>query len=287
MTRPANRVGQQPILWHLLLLRLRKCLKLRYLLFIFILLLLSTYLRIINNAPPTDQSIYNELKTVPQVEIKLKNYPHSTKCDFNDTESILRYVPLNNTNSTSDTRPKPSIERLKSLFQILISHEEKYRKVFDYLNIFRFTDIYNTLNAFANHTQRLENIYCLFQRYITISDNGYIDITPEFIIYLKQISNYLSDGFKTQHLSWNQTSQIEKPVIILAANAHFYDTLQASMRTVNKQLENFTVAIYDLGFNSNQLEMVKHEKINFRIEEFFFLDQRKLYSMYNYSISIC
>lgn len=256
--RPTNRVGQEPNLWLLLFLRLRKCFKLRYLLFIFLILLLATYLRIIRNAP-TDQLINNESNSPTQIETKLANYPHKTKCNFHDTETILHYTPLNK-DSIDDNRPKPTIERLNKLFQLLISHEDKYRKLFDYLNIFRFTDIFNTLQPYANNTEQLNNIYCLFQRYITISDNGHIDITPELIFYLKQVSNYLSDGFKSQHDNWNIPSinnQIKKPVIILAANSHFYDTLQASMKTVNQHLGDFPIAIYDLGFNSHQLIMIK------------------------------
>jgi hypothetical protein len=164
-----------------------------------------------------------------------------------------------NNNTPDDTRPKPTVERLIKLFKILISHEDKYRQVFDYLNIFRFTDIYNTLRPYANNTQHLNTIYCHFQRYITISDNGHIDVTPNLITYLEHVSTYLSDGFRTGHLNWNKTSidKIQKPAIIMAANMHFYETLQSSMRTVNKYLSNYTVAIYDLGFNQNQLAMVR------------------------------
>jgi len=257
MKRPANKVGQQPNLWLLFVLRLRKCFKLQYLLTIFIFLLLSTYLRIINHAP-LDQSILSTSNTIIQAEIELLSYPHSNNCNFDQTEFILRYNSSNN-NSIDDDRPKPTIERLIKLFKILISHEDKYRKVFDYLNIFRFTDIYNTLRPFANDTQRFNHIYCLFQRYITISDNGHIDITPNLITYLKQVSNYLSDGLRNQHLHSNITlgNNIQKPVIILAASLHFYETLQASMRTVGEYLKNYTVAIYNLGLTGTQLNMVK------------------------------
>jgi len=272
MLRPTNRVRQQPNLWFFFVLRLRKCFQLRYLLIIFIFLILSTYLRLISHVP-SDQSIFRTSEHITKEEIKLSNYPHSKKCNFDDTESILRYTPLNN-NSTNDTRPKPTIERLTTLFKILISYEDKYRKVFDYLNIFRFTDIYNTLRPYANDTQRSENIYCLFQRYITISDNGYIDITPNFITYLKQVSSYLSDGFRSPHINWNSTSRnnIQKPVIVLAANMHFYETLQASMHTVNNHLMNYTVVIYDLGFSSPQLNMVRKNNLRIYMRIIFVLD---------------
>lgn len=262
MTRPTAGVGHQPVLWLLVILRLRKCIKLRYLLIIFFCLIIFTYLRLINNAP-SDQQIdgnlisSNKEKIIPAMK---ENTHLLDKCNFDETESLLRYKsPRKSTNNTDDTRPYPTIERLHKLFSILISREDKFRKALDYLGIFRFTDLYNTLRPFANNTQRLHEIYCLFQRYITISDNGHIDITPHFIYYLKQVSNYLSDGFISQHPTWNTTlkKDIQKPVIILGANARFYDTLQASMRTVNQYFLNHSVAIYDLGFDENQLTMVR------------------------------
>jgi hypothetical protein len=215
------------------------------------------------NHVPIDQSMFETSKSIiiPKT-ITLLTYPPSNQCHFDETESILRYTSSNNP-SSNDSRAKPSIERLNKLFQILISHEEKYRKIFDYLNIFRFTDISNTLHPFANNTERLKNISCLFQRYITISDHGHIDIQPNFISYLKQVSSYLSDGFRDPHINSTKISinNLQKPVIVLAANAHFYDTLQASIRTVNKHLMNYTVVIYDLGFTAHQLNMVRAKKI--------------------------
>ncbi|CAF3307442.1 unnamed protein product, partial [Rotaria sp. Silwood2] len=73
----------------------------------------------------------------------------------------------------------------------------------------------------------------------------------------------LSDGFKNKHLTWNETlkDKIQKPVIILAANSQFYNTLQASMHTVNDYLKDYTIAIYDLGFIPTQLKMVGNEKV--------------------------
>jgi hypothetical protein len=259
MIRPTSKVGQQPTLWLLFILRLRKCLKFRYLLTIFILLILFTYIRLISHVP-SDQQISIESTSVIIHTIKPFNNQHSDKCNFDETESLLRYSSSDTLNNKDDTRPQPTIERLHKLFRVLISHENKFRKIFDYLGIFSFTDIYNTLNPFANDSQRLQNIYCLFQRYITISNNGSIDIAPNLIHYLKQVSIYLSDGFKNQHLNWNRTSinNIPKPVIVLAANALFYDTLQASMRTVNEYLKHYTIAIYDLGFNTQQLSMVRY-----------------------------
>ncbi|CAF2087443.1 unnamed protein product [Rotaria magnacalcarata] len=266
--RPKIRVGQQPVIWRLCLLRLRKFIRLRYLLCIFLLLIIITYVRLNNSEdsyqrkPNRDKLTDSENKISPHEENINNDKDHHLvdKCNFDTTESILRYKSLKASNGdTNDNRAKPTTQRLHSLFSILISTEEKYRKVLEYLGVFRFTDLYNTLIPFANNTQRLHDIYCHFQRYITISDNGHIDIAPNFIDYLKQVSNYLSDGFTSEHPLWTKTpiNDLKKPVIILGANSRFYDTFQASMRTVNQYFSNSTVAIYDLGFDGNQLNMIK------------------------------
>jgi hypothetical protein len=255
MIRPTSKVGQQPHLWLLLMVSFRKCFKLRYLLSTFVFLTLLTYLRLITHAP-SDETIIGKSKSMIQKEIILLKFPHLNNCDSYENQSLLHYA---SSNSNNDTRPKPTIQRLQKLFRILISYEDRYEKIFDYLNIFRFNNINNTLLPYVNNTQRLHNIYCSFQHYLPISDHGQIEIKENFIDYLKQISNYLSDGFRNERITWNQTpmNQIQKPVIILAANANFYETLQASMRTVNTQLLNYSIAIYDLGFKPNQLDMIK------------------------------
>ncbi|CAF4980612.1 unnamed protein product [Rotaria sp. Silwood1] len=274
MIRPTIRVGHQPAIWLLFILSLRKCIKLRYILIIFLCLIVFTYLHLNNNVSINEQ-ISNKLKFInneKEIFNHDNNYHLLDKCNFDTIEILLRYKSIKQfNNDTNDNRSKPTIERLHKLFSILIFHEEKFRKVFDYLGIFRFTDLYNSLRPFANNTKRLHEIYCLFQRYITISDNGHIDITEHFIYYLKQISNYLSDGFTSEHPIWNNISikNIQKPVIILAANTRFYDTLQASMRTVNQYFYNYSIAIYDLGFDQNQLTMVKY------FYRFFFKNHRK------------
>jgi hypothetical protein len=234
-------------------------------------------LHIINQAPPDQQPVPQTRNAiVVHEDITVRRYSSSIdQCNYDDIEFILNYQSSIN-ESANDNRTKPTIERLNKLFRILISHEEKYRQLFDYLDVFSFTDIPNTLRPYANDTERLTNIYCLFQRYITINEKGYIDIESDFIFYLKQISKYLSDGFRSEHSNWKNISRetIPKPVIILAANAHFYDTLQASMKTVNKHLENYSIAIYDLGFNKHQLNMVGYEQFHYSNKMSMNLDQR-------------
>ncbi|CAF1267444.1 unnamed protein product [Adineta ricciae] len=255
MIRPTRRVGQQASLWLLFALRIKKCFRLRYLLITLIILILLTYLRLINHAP-VDPSMLNDASSDHRQQKSSLDKLRSLKCNFDEIESLLRYKSTRPPHT--DSRPRPTIERLRKLFQMLISYEDKFRRVFDHLQIFRFTDMYNTLRPYANDTQRLHNIYCLLQRYTTISDNGHIDIESGFINYLSQVSSYLADGFDNQHLSWNTTSTdaIRKPVIVLGSNIHFFNMLQASMRTIDKFLKDHNVAVYDLGFTADQVDMI-------------------------------
>ena len=263
MVRPTGGVGHQPPLWLLFILRVRRCFKLRYLLFVFFGLVVFTYVRLKHNEP-FDRAIDSTNKRNALIGPPDNDAPQILdKCNFEGTEWLLRYQSAKAADATrkfDDTRAQPTLQRLHTLFKILISSEEKYRPALDYLGIFRFTDLYNTLRPFANNSRRLHEIYCQFQHYITRSDNGHLDIAPSLLVYLKQLSVYLSDGFTSEHATWNRTSLLQsivKPVIILGANSRFYDTLQASMRTVNEFLSDHSVAIYDLGFDANQVTMVR------------------------------
>jgi len=260
MKRPTVGVGHQPSIWLLFILRLRKCIRIRYLLILFFCLIVLTFLRLINSEPSDQPALpFGKKQLTKQTDVSHLN----TKCNFDEIESLLNYKSPKYSDNyfLNDTRPKPTIKRLHQLFSILMSHEEKFREVLDYLEIFRFQDLHQTLRPFASNSKRLHEIYCLFQRYITISDNGHIDVSPHLITYLRQVSFYLSDGFTTQHPSWSKLSMndIEQPVIVLGANSRFFDTLQASMHTVNQYFPKHKVAIYDLGFDENQLKLVNIE----------------------------
>lgn len=253
-------VGHQPVLWLLFLFRLRKCFRLRYMSIAFLILLCLFYFRL--NPDPNDSNTLRVARHGPSFRQDDSEHAQSSeKCRFEQTEALLRYKSSREspTIATDDIRPQPTIQRLQTLFKNLIANEDKFRRPLDYLGVFRFNDLYRTLKPFANGTDRLHDIYCLFQRFITVSDNGHVDISPTFITYLRQLSTYLSDGFVSEHSTWKDAQVLkntQKPVIILGANSRFYDTLQASMRTVNEFFKDYPVAIYDLGFDQNQLNMV-------------------------------
>lgn len=260
--RPAGGgIGHQPVLWLLFLFRLRKCFRLRYMSIAFVILLYLVYFRL--NSDPNDSNTLKIARDGSSFHKDDSEHAQSLqKCRFEQTEALLRYKSSRESPSisTDDIRPQPTIQRLQTLFKILIANEDKFRQPLDYLGIFRFNDLYRTLKPFANATDRLHDIYCLFQRFITVSDNGHIDISPTFLTYLRQLSTYLSDGFVSEHSTWKDNQVVkntQKPVIILGANSRFYDTLQASMRTVNEFFKDYPVAIYDLGFDQNQLNMMQ------------------------------
>ena len=257
MIRSTSRVGRQPTPWLSFLLSLRKCLRLRYVFITALCCILFVCLRL-NYHLPSDHIHSIKSSVILDVEYIFSPYDfHLENCSSDATESILHGVSVNEPDQ-NDTRPQPSIARLTSLFSKLISYEEKFRSIFSYLGIFSFTDLPRTLRLFHNDTQRLQDISCLLQRYLNISATSRLEIAPSLILYLKQVSTYLSQGFTHEHSTWGKasTAALPKPVIILAANSRFFDTLQASMRTVDEQLRNHTVVVYDLGFDTNQLIMV-------------------------------
>lgn len=258
MKRLNSSIRQEPTLWLIFVLRLQKRLKFQYILAIFLFFMLAIYVHLLHTTSSV-QLIITESEIVIEEEFIFINDTVSHSCNGSEIESLFQ-ISTSNINYDNDQRPKPTIKRLYKLFQILISHEKRFQEIFDYLGVFRFNDFDNTLRPFANNTERFQIIYCLFQQYIQISDNGHIIIQKDFIDYLKRVSNYLSNGFKSPHLSWNDNSSKEKlikPVIVLAANTLFYHTLQSSMRTINEHLKNYTVVIYDLGLTQQQLNMVR------------------------------
>ena len=262
MLQSTDGVGQQPIKWLLFNLPLRKCFKFRYVFLLSTLLILLTYVRLINYVP-LDDGVERRFTQLAEKTIVTHDYRLQT-CHFEQSDALLGYVhasalAANSTATTNDTRPQPSVARLHRLFTKLISYEDQFRSIFDYLGIFRFKDMYNTLRPFTDRAERLHDIHCLFQRYITVGDNGHIDIAPKLITYLRQVSLYLADGFTGQRALWSGPSRVstQKPTIVLAANARFFDAMQASLRTIDEHFGSGPIVIYDLGFNPPQVTMVR------------------------------
>ena len=288
MIRSTSRVGRQPTPWLFFVSYLRKCLRLRHIFIASLFCILFVCLRLTHQLPSDQKHAIGSTATVDDgYHMLLADY-HIENCTSNGTESVFHDLSSDESDP-NDTRPRPSIARLNSLFSKLISYEEKFLKIFSYLGIFRFTDLLRTLHPFTNDTQRFQDISCFLQRYINVSEAGRIDVAPNLISYLKQVSAYLSEGFTHQHSVWNATSagHASKPVIVLAANNRFFDTMQASMRTVDQYLRDHRVVIYDLGFDTNQLSMVREVSLKIRpFDHPGHLDTRPLSTVFDHSISI-
>ncbi|CAF1486478.1 unnamed protein product, partial [Rotaria sordida] len=133
MKRRTGGVGQQPTLWLLFILCLQNCFKLRYLLTIFIIFIILTYLHLISYTP-SKQSIFTKFDSIIEEEIMIINYTLLNQCNSDEIEFLLHSTSSynNNNNNNNDSRPRPTIERLYKLFQILMFHENKYHKIFNY-----------------------------------------------------------------------------------------------------------------------------------------------------------
>jgi hypothetical protein len=256
MIRWTGQARLQPILRLTSFTSRRIYFKYRYLLLVSIASLFFICTRLI------EHSSDNQLQSTeqPSASSIIDEFPHiyelnANGCIFNRTQFSLVDLSLN----SNDTRPQPTLERLYRLFSKLISYEENFRELFQYLGIFRFIDLSHSLQPFAKQTERFHDLSCHFRQFINISNKNHIELSSSLIVYLKQLSIYLSDGLMHRHATWTHTlpNQITRPVIILAANARFYDTLQASMRSIDQHLINHTIAIYDLGFEPHQLNTVR------------------------------
>ena len=53
-----------------------------------------------------------------------------------------------------------------------------------------------------------------------------------------------------------QIKNADKPVIVLAANAQYYEPLQAAVYQIHKHLSDYKIIIYDLGMNTDMIEKV-------------------------------
>ena len=244
---------QNPVSWFFLILPIRKCYKIRLILLFGLLIVFILSVHLIDRVPHTTSS---PKVITPQFEITFPSGSFDL-CLSNETNAALNAGKIPIIDPT-DKRVLPTIERIETLFSKLISYEEKYRSILEYLGIFLFTNLTSTLHPLANRQDKFQEISCLINHFFTNSNPGKNSISSDLLIYLRKVSAYLSNGFHEQHKSWKQTdlSHLDKPVIILASDQGFYETLQASMRTVNEHFPNYTVAIYDLGFTQKQTQLV-------------------------------
>ncbi|CAF1552816.1 unnamed protein product [Didymodactylos carnosus] len=130
---------------------------------------------------------------------------NASTCDFNQLNYLLTYTHRLSI-IDEQNQAQPTLNRLKTLITTLMSYEEQYSTVFKILRIFSFNDT-KTFQVFGNNKIILKDILCLYKRYFILpsqnqSENSTIDIQPDLINYLRQISKYLVDGFRYPRLEW-------------------------------------------------------------------------------------
>ena len=124
-----------------------------------------------------------------------------SSCDFKpSTDVFIRNYEPNTFLGTqpAKTRAEPTIERIRTLLEIIRSKETKYQSLLETFDVFDMTKPMISLKAYTDESN-IEEIRRLYDRYIKLMpDSQTIEINPSFIDYLKSISSYLSDGLKHQ-----------------------------------------------------------------------------------------
>jgi len=164
-----------------------------------ILLFLWFYVTFISYEKPSTPSIQSNFKSLTD-------------------EFILQYKPYVLIGNTSDiTRVEPTIERIRSLLEILRSKEDKYQSLLETFNVFNILNPMISLKSYTNESN-IDEIKIVYNRYIKLTpDQKTIEINQTFIDYLKQISSYLLDGFKDK-----RTNQVNQKTKILFNFIHFF-----------------------------------------------------------------
>jgi hypothetical protein len=136
----------------------------------------------------------------------------STKCNFKPStdEFIAKYKPNETRGTQFDSkRAEPTIERLRTLLEVIRSKEDKYQSLLETFDVFNMITPTVSLKAYTDESN-IEEIRTLYNRYIKLMpDNQTIKIDETFVDYLKQISSYLSDGLRNKRTKKvNKTKRI-------------------------------------------------------------------------------
>lgn len=129
-------------------------------------------------------------------------------CHFkpSTSEFILQYKSNVSVGDQSDfTRVEPTVERIRSLLEIIRSKEDKYQSLLETFDVFNILNPTISLKAYTDESN-IDEIKSLYDRYIKLMpDKKMIQIDPTFIDYLRKISSYLSDGLRN-----HRTNQVNK-----------------------------------------------------------------------------
>ncbi|CAF4320837.1 unnamed protein product, partial [Rotaria sordida] len=123
----------------------------------------------------------------------------SNRCNFkpSTSEFILNYKTNSLIENQPDlTRVEPTIQRIRSLLEIIRSKEDKYQSLLETFDVFNMLNPNISLKAYSFQSN-IDEIKTLYNRFIKLMpDKQTIEIDQTFIDYLRKISNYLLDGLR-------------------------------------------------------------------------------------------
>lgn len=177
---------------------------------------------------------------------RLTNDNEEIRLDKLEIKPIEEEKPrLENYSDKSKYIQEISKERIHRLFDILHHKELNYSPILESLNLALFNSFIekkSSVEAFKYFKQEVNDFLTVFDNRVRVTDN--------FIRYLYNKSDEYS--FRTPRINVLKAKILkseEKPVIVTAANAAYYDALQATVFHVHKHFPDYKLIVYDLGLD--------------------------------------
>ncbi|CAF3478381.1 unnamed protein product [Rotaria socialis] len=203
-------------------------------------------------------------------------------CHFKPStdQFIHKYKPYSLTaNQSNVTRAIPTIERIRNLLELIRSKEDTYQPLLQNFDVFSMINPDISLKAYTDESN-IGEIKTLYNRYIKLMpDNKTIHVDHTMIVYLKQISSYLSDGLENNRTNRFQVGCLRRPVFVLACDQSFFNELQGAIHTLDTYWPDHEIAFYNLGITSDQEELLREKCKRCTIIKFPFSDIGK-YALY-------
>jgi hypothetical protein len=161
-------------------------------LYLIIFFLVYFYCLIINKTSLDEQSAAF-LKIVNQASDEC---PASPSVDA----FVQAYQPYTQLGQTVDlARVDPTIERIRTLLQIVRSKEDQYQSLLSMFDVFDMANASQTFIPYGVNQPNIDEIKLLYHRYIKLTaDKTTMTVDDKLLNYLLKISSYLSDGLKHQ-----------------------------------------------------------------------------------------
>lgn len=145
-------------------------------------------------------------------------------CDYKPKidEFILNYQPNILLGTKPDIRrAEPTVERIRTLLEIIRSKEAQYQLLLDNFDVFDMLKPMVSLKPYSTESN-IDEIKTLYNRSIKLMpDKKTIDIDSKFIDYLRITSSYLSDGLRNQRT---------KQVIKINQNIFLFISFEISLK---------------------------------------------------------